>query len=112
MKANISKRLREYLNNDFTYDAFGYFAAILLMVIIVSGIQSCCNTSYDTPQRGVVSTTTTFPKQVYNGHRWDVIQISEDVFVIAPGLNANSRSEPVVFNKKEVKHINVEGWKP
>jgi len=84
----------------------------LMGLLFISLMTSCQDTSYNKPQQSILTGTESFPRKVYSGHRWDVVQISEEVFAIIPGTNANSRSEPVIFNKNEVKHINVDGWKP
>lgn len=38
------------------------------------------------------------PNLLYRGHRWDVVRLNDTTVVCTPGLNADSKSTPVVIN--------------
>lgn len=35
---------------------------------------------------------------LYSGQKWDIIRLNDSIVVCTPGLNANSKSTPVVIN--------------
>ena len=38
------------------------------------------------------------PNLLYSGHHWDVVRLNDSTVVCVPGLNASSKSTPVVIN--------------
>lgn len=38
------------------------------------------------------------PNILYSGQKWDIVRLNDSIVVCTPGLNANSKSIPVVIN--------------
>ena len=41
-----------------------------------------------------------YPKAVYKGVKWDLIQVNESIYTMVPGINVESSVKPIVFNVK------------
>lgn len=48
----------------------------------------------------------TSPNEIYHGHRWDVIKVNDSTYMALPGVNADKKSQPVMFNTKNDKTWN------
>jgi len=45
-----------------------------------------------------------YPKAVYKGVKWDMVQVNESIYTLVPGINVDNSVKPIVFN---TKHFNV-----
>jgi len=68
----------------------------LITFLLIVGLNSCC----DNNNKKQSSNTKQSSKKevVYRGHRWDIVKISENIYVIAPGGNARRGDLPIVVD--------------
>ena len=66
---------------------------LVFCLILSIGITSC-NRGNDVVKKSG------YPKSVYNGVKWDLVQVNESIYTMVPGINVESSVKPIVFNVK------------
>ena len=68
----------------------------LFFCLLLSFSYTSCNNNEQNTRK--------YPKAVYKGVKWDLVQINESIYTLVPGINVDNTVKPIVFN---AKHFNV-----
>lgn len=74
-----------------------FIFTLIFCLILSIGFTSCNRDNAVVKKNG-------YPKAVYRGAKWDLIQVNESIYTMVPGINVESSVKPVVFNVKNFNH--------
>ena len=82
------------------------FSKILIILMICCCLLFSCNRK---PTTVISENGKKYPIYLYQGSKWDVVQINDSILTLIPGLNGSSDVRPVVvninsFNEKELEN--------